>query len=309
MKLDRMLSVFLSILFSLVLFTSVARAQEEINFFLPISEGLAGGTFSDMLEKMGKKVTEHTGIKFNYTEESYKHGFHISDELVYKRLKSGETNMTYVVGSEYVADQTKWDEIFRPAFTIVMNGKNYDEYCLFGRKGEIKSVADTKDKVWGGMSTIPTRLLLYENGIDEPLSEYFSKMVYVNESPVTNYITALEKGEIDVFVAINGQLMLSKNNKNEKLVHEKITCVEGPIGWIFGFRKDVSEDVAKKITRTLLDVHKDPDFSEFHFMFYAIKGNFELFKPKYLEKTKEIFKMVKDKGWDKEEEEYREKLN
>lgn len=290
------------------IFSGAAGAQEKkpVKFLLPVSEGLGTEGFTKMMTKLAEAVGKATGIAVNYEQTIYKTGLH-ADDIVYERLKKGEVQMSYVTSEGYVENPKKWDDIFIPMFTLVFNNKVYNEYCLYAPKNSnIKTVEDAKGKVWGGIGTIYTRLILHDNGYDMPLSEFFSETKYVSDSPVTFLIEAQQKGEIEVFTAVRSHIMMGggvpKSGSSENTIsYKEVTCVEGNYGWIFGFNKSVDKDVIIGVTKSLMNAHKDKDFSEFKVLFMAIKGNFQKFKPEDLKRTKEIVKLTKDLGWKKEE--------
>ena len=305
-----------TILLALALLGATASAGTSLRFFLPISRGMAGGSFSKLLDKLAVKLGETTGFSIDYVEEPYTLGFRVND-ITFKQMKAGNADITYVNSLEYVEEEKKWDGLFVPAFTLIVNKTYYNEFCMYAKKGSgIKSVAGSRGKVWGGMNTVPTRLLLHENGIDEPLAKFFSSTKFVNESPVTNLIDAQAAGDMDVFTAIKGQMELSgggssavpaaggAEKKNQPITYETIACTEGDHGWIFGFNRKVPQEAILKITKSITSVHSDKNFSEFQFMFMAIKGKFAKFNPENLKRTREIAALKKKLGWDKEMAEF-----
>jgi len=291
------------------------RAEgDKYVFFLPISQGMSGGGFSKMITKIVEKLSVVTGYDIKYVEDAYEYGYNVNDRVL-KRLENGDADMTYANALGYVREREKWDSLFRPAFTIMMNNTNYSEYCMYvPSDSDIKDVAGTEGMVWGGLKTVPTRLILHENGIDKPLDEFYSDVKLVNESPVTNFIEAQANGEIEVFTAIKGQMEMSGGApgsvKNDgKSTYRELTCTEGDLGWIFGFNKDVPPEVEATLMTQLLRAHErnNKDFAEFGFMFMAIKGRFVKYEEKYLKRTKEIVKLMEENGWDKEEEKFSRK--
>lgn len=291
---------------------SFAQEKKPITFLLPVSEGLGTEGFTKMMTKLAESVGKAAGVPVNYEQYVYKTGLH-ADDVVYDRLKKGEVQVSYVNAEEYVLNPKKWDDIFIPMFTLVFNNKVYNEYCLYAPKdSEIKTVADAKGKAWGGIGTLFTRLILHDNGFDEPLSSFFSETKFISDSPVTFLIEAQKKGEIDVFTAVRSHIMMGggmpKSSSGEDTIsYKEVTCVEGNYGWVFGFSKSVDKDTIIGVTKSLLNAHKDKDFAEFRVLFMAIKGNFQKFKPEDLARTKQIVKFSKDLGWKKEEQDFLKK--
>lgn len=312
----RKLLVFAAVVFSLVAGGAALAAEpDSITFLLPVSEGLGSEGFSKTMKNMAIAIGKDAGFKMNYDQLIYKKGQE-ADNTVYDRLKKGQAQLSYVNSMEYIENRKKWDEIFTPVFTLSFNKKPYNQYCIYTKKsGGVSTIQEARGKVWGGMDTIYTRLILHENGIDEPLSTFFSATKYVVDQPIPLAIEAQRKGEIDFFTAVKAHVMMgggvpkssSSSTPDAPITYKELACADGNYGWIFGFSKAVPKDTVIKITKSVLKAHSDKNFAEFKMLFAAIKGKFELVKPADLKRTEEIVAMKKKLGWDKEQTEFHKK--
>ncbi len=281
----------------------------EYVFYLPLSKGLAQGSFSKLMRDIVKTLASVTGIKIKCLQDTYDVGT-IVNSMVYEKMSAGEADVSYVNSIEYLEEREKWDKIFRPVFLIQFNGKYYNEYCMYvDRESSVETIGDTRGMVWGGMDTVQTRMVLHDAGIDEPLADFYSARKFIFESPVTNYLEALAQGDIDVFVANKGQMLMSggvpgSTGKVKSIAFKEIACVEGEHSWIFGFRKNVPKEIVSKVMKNILKAHKLPEFRQFGFLFVAIKGHFAPFKEENLTRTKEIVKLKKEFNWRKEQADF-----
>lgn len=288
-----------------------AEGKEAYDFYLPLSRGLADGSFNKLMRDISDTLASVTGLEIEFTADSYDVGAEVND-MVYEKMTAGEADVSYVNSIEYLEEREKWDEIFRPAFYILFNNKYYNEYCLYvSRDSDAETVENTRGMVWGGMDTVQTRQIMHEAGINETIDEFFSDQKFLFESPVTNYLGALAKGEIDVFVANKGHMIMSggvpgsiDKEKIKSIAFKEITCLEGEHSWIFGFHKDVPREDVTAVMKNLLRAHKSAEFRQFGFLFAAIKGHFAPFKEENLERTKEIVELKKEYGWEEEQEKY-----
>jgi len=305
---------FFAFLAAVLVITLPASAKdiEKIRILAPITGGLEGGSFSKLINDVGKVMEKETGLKFEYKEVVYRMG-DPEGELVYEAFRNGEAELTFMTSSEYIEKKDKWEDVFRPGFTIIFNGSKHQNECMYVREGEgIEKLEDLRGKVWGASRIYPTRLLLLENGIDEPLSEFFGKMLFIEDAPVSNSVDALQSGKIDCFVANKNHLVIggggampaAKDEQKSKVKYETVACTPGEMHWIFLFHKDVPEEIRNKITATLVTANQNDAFNQFKFIFYAIKGGFAPIEKGDLDRTKEIVKLKTTKGWNEERDEH-----
>ncbi len=302
-------SLKIILLSCLILFVSVtAFAGEKYKFFVPLAESLADSSMAKLLSDMTKAMAEETGYDLEFHTFGYKPGCNVSKQ-VFESLKKDEYQMSYMNAIEYVMLRDQYEGVFEPMFTVTFDNKEYADLCMYvGADSKIEKVEDTRGLVWGGPYTDHARLLLYENGIDEPLSSFYSGVKYVDSTGVSSMIEKLDSGEIETFVGVkqhismSGKESSSKNGQKKGPIYKEVYCTPYEHNWIFGFSNKVPKEVSRKITSKIIKAHKDAKFNRFHFMFYAIKGHFVPFDEKNLQRTIEVAKLIKNQDWIKERE-------
>lgn len=293
---------------------AAAAGKEKLNVFIPVNESMVGSSLTKLLREFCVTLGEHTGFDVNVEIVPYRF-VQESGRMSYEALKEGRADITIFSSSiGYVQLENKVRAIATPAFTISFDKSKHFKECIYVERGSgIEEAGGLEGKIWGGTNTIPTRLLLHENGIDRPLSEFFSGMEFVFDSPPSNLVDALAEGSIDCFTANEHQLFMGggigggKNESGEKIEIDSVDCTQGEHNWIFVISKDLPDSDIAKLTKKTVNAHKDKDFNKFRFMFMAIKGNFELFEDKELERTREIAELIEKHGWEKENAEFHEK--
>ena len=315
-----------TILAALILaaFSVVTRAQEEepedeftgkIRIIAPMSEKVVGGGFSKLLEDIIAVLEKETGRDFEYFEVGYRTGDN-DGLIVYNAFKNNEADFGYVSSIEYLLAEDEWSQIMIPAFTMVFNGSKEHSDCLYVREdSDYQTVEDLRGSKWGSSRVYPTRMLLYENGIDEPLDEFFGEALFIDDAPVIHSIQALQKGEVDAVtinkhhLVIGGGASVPGQEKQETLnvKYRELTCNRGEQHWIFVFHKKVPKEIRDELTKLMVRAHKDDAFAAFKFVFMALKGGFAPLAEKDLDRSREIVNLMKRNGWDKEGEEHTKK--
>lgn len=309
MKSLKIIAIFL---FIVPAFCMVMPAEEPTyTFIIPVDKGLAETSFVKVLSDVTVTMNEITGLNFKVVKPVYEVGENAT-EVVMKALKDNTAQMGYVNAMEYAEyiERNPKSDIFQPEFTITMDKKKYSEICMYvANGGPVDDVAKTRGLKWGGSDTVPTRLILYEKGIDEPLAGFYKSVKYVETSPVVKVVDALVAGDIDVFVAIKAHLKMSgkviatgdKGKGSKGIPYKEIYCTPYENNWIFGYRKDVPQEVSGKITKAMLGAHKNKAFEKFKFLFIAVNGNFVPFNfDEDFKRSREIVKLKAAKGWEKE---------
>ncbi len=292
-----------------------SRAQQKsLVFIAPTLKELAETNLGRLLNDIVAALSDRVGIEIKMQRPVYDHGEFDATETVLKAMKDNKAQMGYVTGLEYADLMGKYPNVFKPEFILMFDNKKSKDVCLYVKKDSpIKDVKSLRGTVYGAEDTFQTRLILHENGIDTPLSSFFKTTKFVVTSPVTIAIEALIKGDIDVFETDKSLMLMSggvvgDSNKGKQVsaasAVRELECAVYDTNWIFGHRPDMPPDLAKKITQTMVNSHKDKAFQKFQFMFIAIKGHFVPFAEKDLARTLEI-KKLKDKfGWEKERQEF-----
>ncbi len=288
-----------------------SRAQQKtLVFIAPTLKELAETNLGKILNDIVIALSQEVGVDIKMTRPVYDHGEHVGTEMVLKAMKDNKAQMGYVNGLEYADAMAKYPNVFKPEFILAFDNKKNKDVCLYVAKNSpYKDVKSLKGTVYGAEDTFQTRLILHENGIDVPLASFFKSTKFVITSPVTVAVEALMKGDIDVFETDKSLMMMSggvvggsdKNNQaSPASVVRELACTVYDTNWIFGHRPDMPPDLAKKITQTMVNAHKNKAFQKFQFMFIAIKGHFVPYTDKDFQRTLEI-KKIKDKfDWEKE---------
>lgn len=307
--------ILLAIAVMLLLTSGGASAGEKYVFVVPIVKELAESGMTKMITELVTIVSGKTGIDMTADPFPYEPG-RLATDIVLKSFKDGKAHMGYVNAIEYADLKDKYAGLFRPEFILAVNGSKYEEMCMYvAVESSAHSVADTRGMVWGGSDTLGTRLILHENGIDEPLASYYKEVKYVTSSPMSRLVESLMDGEFEVFAVASGILKMSgkvtggtgKSGQTAGIPYREIYCTTYQSNWIFGYRNDFPEELSKKITKTVLNAHKDKDFARFHFMFIALKGHFIEMKEGDFDRTLEIKKLKDTLGWDKERKDFNAK--
>ena len=292
-----------------VLGTGVAFA-ETYTMLAPVTKGMEGGSFEGLMNDVAETMAAETGLDVKFETVVYDIGENDAAMLI-EPLKNGEADLTLIGSTNYLLMEKELNKYFIPAFTIVFNNSKYADECLWVLEdSKFKTVEDLRGATWGNSVIYPTRTILYDNGIDEPVDKFFGKTIFNEDAPLTNSVQALGSGKIDVFAANRHHLAIGgggsvpgTGGKDAKPVkYRDLVCMEGELHWTFGFNKDVPEDVRTKITKLFVTAHKNKAFQKFQFMFMAIKGGFARIEDGDYDRTREIVKLIKDGGWDKEQE-------
>jgi hypothetical protein len=299
--------------FSILIFSFPVHAEETLNVFFPISKSFAGSTFEKMLNNVINTVGQAAGIKFKITTYYYGAGENTT-EMTMKALKDKKAHLTFVSALDYVDIENKYKGVFRPEFTITFDNKKQVNLCMYVAKNSpAATVKDTRGFAWGGAYTDQARFILHENGIDEPLSKFYKKLVFNDGVPVGKLIKAVADGEIGAFAAADGQVKMSSSievdgkPKPPLQIIKSVHCTPYENNWVFGYRQDIPPELSSRITGITVNSFKDKRFQQFFFMFTAIKGHFVPFSNNDFARTREISKLRKQLGWDKERREFLKK--
>lgn len=293
----------LTALLALVLLAaSAAHAAQPFTFVMPTPEGLSMGSMDALLKDVGKAIKNKTGIDVNVVNKEYTYLENpMADVLA--DMNAGKTDMAMVFAIDYVTYASKNKINAVPLFAIQMFGKTSYDVCFFTRKEDnIKSAADLKGKIWGGVKSKNARYLMHLDGVDKPMAGFFSKLVYLPEENVVNLLDALLDKKIDVFTVPNYQVNMTRSTNKKYSQVADVSCHEYEHNWFIVYNKDtMSKEQANKIKDAFLGAHKDAQFAQFRFLLTAVKGRFMTMDVKNLKNTVKIVKYLDKYDWDEEE--------
>lgn len=303
MKLLRIMVIALLAAFSSL---PASAADEKYVFAVPMIEGLEATSIVKHIENlstiMGKKLNANVKSK----QLVYTYGDNLVDRIV-NEFRNKKADVSYIYGIDYVQYQKSGGKDFIPLFTLTMDKSSLMRECIYVRKGDVATPADLKGKKWVAAHLIPTRYLLYQKGIDEPLEKFFSSIDYMSDAPLGKMVEKLNNKEIDAFTTYSIIMRISGEETKKDSVVEPLFCDIYDHTWIFVARNDVSPQFVEKIRKIMLNAHKDRDFDTFKFAFQIIDGRFVQIDPDALEKIGKVADVINKKGWKKEQDEFYKK--
>ncbi len=292
-------------------FTSTTTFTQElpptVRFIFPADEMYSGQSTENLLKRMAEIVSKKIGRPFVIEKANVGNAKSLSD-LVLKKFKEKDAEFSYMKSPDYVINKKQVDSLAVPIATVTIDKKIQTKTCFFVRKTDnLTKVAELKGKVWGGNTTVNTRLILHDNGFDAPLDKFFKELRYYSDKDNAVWVRELLAGNIDVFTNSTSyiRLVINKENAGTKIV--PVGCVDNEHNWIFFARKDIPADFGQKLASILFKAHKDPDFKEFGFAFVMLNGHFIPFDEKNLARTKQIVDLTKNGRWEDEEKAFLKK--
>lgn len=299
MKTTKRISLFIAA----VVFCLGARvnAAERVVVGLPVITGMEKTKIIDIFKNIVDTLSEKIDgeavpnvFAYDYDENVY--------EAVYDNIESGDSDIIFWMGHEYAEYMEGREDTLVPLFSLTMMGQTLINNCIYARPGEVEDVSQLRGKRWAGTRVAPTRYTLYKEGIDEPLDEFFGSVEFRSDSPITNIIEGLENNEYDVFTTYDTYIGISGLDTKKDKPFEPVVCHTYDYTWTFMASKRLPHDFLEKYRSIMLRSHKDPDFAKFRFAFKMIEGRFIPVQHEDMEKIYEIYKLKKEKGWDKENE-------
>lgn len=279
-----------------------AYAKTTYKIIVPVTEGLSVGSVSMLMKNAGETLTKKTGYPFKVVELKHERDENMF-EKVFNAMKNKEGHFTYLYSVDYVRHKDRVDDVMKPLFTILVNGKPYSNVCAYVRKGDsARSLKDLKGAAWGGAGIVATNWMLYRNKIDDDVFSFFGDTLFMDDMPTTKLLDALLEKKIDVFV-INDFLadMGMKTNAKYKNGVRQLDCEKYDHNFIFFYRKGTPKKVVKAVQQNFLSAHKDKDYAQFKFLFAAINGRFAKYNGKYLSTTKSIVAIAEKRKWYEQE--------
>jgi len=286
---------------------SHAHAREcDYVISVPMVEGLEETSLGKYLEQLSEVLSNKLDCNITSKKLVYNYGQRIIDR-VRKEFDEGVSDVSYVFGIEYAQYARSGKDDLVPLFTLSIDGRTMMDQCFYVRKGEYSDVSELEGKKWAGALLLPARFLLYSEGIDEPVDEFFGSIRYQTDAPLTGLLDMLESGEIDVFNTFGVIMRLSGELNKKDAFFEPLLCREYDHTWVFVARKGVSPKFIELTRRIMLNAHNDPDFATFSFAFKLLDGHFVPLDDSSIEKINRIVDLAEKGGWFDEQREFAEK--
>jgi ABC-type phosphate/phosphonate transport system substrate-binding protein len=293
------------VLAAALLFLALPAAAAEYIMEMPVPKDLSIGSIGSIMRNVSAAIEKKTGIKLTVRDHEYTHLTEPVDEML-DLMKKGSVDFAMVFANEYLRYHIKEGSNALPLFTIEMFGKPYRNMCAFTRAGEMPAdAAGFKGKAWGGAATRNARYILYQNKVNpKDLGAFFGKMVFLKESDIATMFDAVLSGKVDLVTMpdYQAQMTINANPKYKKIA--KGFCEKYEHNWLFVYRKGVSEEDAKKLKKSFLAAHKDPDFAQFKFLLTAVQGKFVDIDAESLKRTKKIAELGIENKWYEEERKF-----
>jgi ABC-type phosphate/phosphonate transport system substrate-binding protein len=279
-------------------------AGKTYKFIMPMSAGLSMGSSGQIVKDIGKALQASTGLKIDMQEKRYNRDANVP-AMVIDWVKKGEADFILASPRDYLTIQKTNKDLIVPSFTIAFFGKPTTTECMYTRKSDgLKTVASVKGKRWGGTGTVQSRYMLYKNGFNKPMAEYFSSLSFIPDENITNVLSALLNRKIDVFIMQSLQVDMARKADKKYDSVEASNCMEYDHSWLFFYKKGTPPDVVAKVKNAFLNAHKDKNFAQFKFMFAAIQGHFLDYDPAKLKTSQEIFSLSEKYKWESEEKSF-----
>lgn len=301
---------FCLLLLAVLASTGAAHAAAPLRFALPVESDTAGlkkSQLTDTFRKLFEAIEKKTGIKIVLDEvPAYAlgrkmgiYGHRVYNQELVKRLKSKTVDILLLNAEDYFL-HPGFKEMVQPYASWTVAGKQYGQECLFvSPKSGIKTAQDLKGKTIGGMTAYVTiRYMLFQKGVDMPLTKFFGGFSYENNSEEA--IKELFTGKSHV-TQLNHQLayyLKGLNAQNRSIV--PVVCADNTPLYMVGVRKGLDPNMLKTLGALLVTADRDPSMASVKWFFLAFRGKFFILPPNYLDGMAKIVATAKQKGWVKE---------
>ncbi|HOO55730.1 MAG TPA: PhnD/SsuA/transferrin family substrate-binding protein [bacterium] len=306
----------LLIFVSVVLFSGSAHGEQQaadggrepLVFFLPSKATAVFKQVEMMCDMIGEKIgvpvvlktAEDIPIENPTTEQLF--------EWAKKEAEMGNIDITVVPPTGlYMLIDAGIKMI--PIATYQIDKKKTDRACLYVKKGhpakELKTDAERIEAFRGkkvgighGMKSNPVaEMLLIDMGIDTPSYEYFEN-VGDEYGSIEDKINQIMDGTIDGVITFKVDLKFAFY-KNQELAGsiEPLVCGQEYTNIPFVIRDGLDVEIAKRFRKVLLNIHKDKDFSQLHFVFYTINGHIVAVSSKDYENWERVYRKGRREGW------------
>jgi len=219
-------------------------------------------------------------------------------------IDSKDYSVMYISGTDYYSFLASGYDKAVPAATISFKKKKVDMACIFTRAADgYKSLDDLRGKTWAGSYFyMGTRYVLYKNGIDVPLKQFFGKLDFEQNDAWLNLADGLLAGNYDVFTGSMEEEIMGRARDKRYAAIKTLACEPHRSTHLIIFNKaNLSKEKMTQIRNMLLNAHKDKDFGPFQFIFAIIDGHFVPFDEEAFKINKEFVDTSVSRGWLKEQ--------
>ncbi|MEW5945878.1 MAG: hypothetical protein AB1742_06730 [bacterium] len=285
---------------------AVPGHEGEVRLVIPrqprVSEAAGDTTHTDMLlKKICDVLHRKTGLSYAYRVVwRFPEVYHLDEPSAkyMKFVKSFDPHFMFVLDEDYHKLRSNGLDIL-PLCTFTIDKKKRYDYCLYAKKTEkVDSIDRLRNLTWGGSYMYwPTRYVLSGNGVDEPLESFFKKLVYYADDEWDYLAKEVVEGRVDIFTGLTQSEYLRRQSDPRFGEIRRVACAPGFVNTLLVTRTTTDPELIATAREILLRAHKDEDFRDFRFFFYAIKGNFVPVTEKDLEPSKALIAKVEKSGW------------
>ncbi len=255
--------------------------------------------FDAASKKTGTRVTLDILPSYELQEERGEYGNIVQVKESIKRLKEKKVDIVYMYAEDYFLHD-ELHGLVRPLTSWSQHKKKYGKACLFAREERgFKKAADLKGTSVNNLKDYVTvRHLLFENGVDQPLTDFFGSFQFT-----MNPLEALDNlvtGKVDVVYLTWQKWLLAGRQKPEYKQVAPVVCVEEQPLVVLAARKDLAPEELEVFMTVMLNAHRDRDFATLKWFFMAFDGQFFRLDDSYLKGFADMFAQAKKRGWKKE---------
>jgi len=285
---------------------ALSQDEEQYVISIPMLTGMEATSMTGLMEQLVVTLGEKADLNLSSKTLVYDHGESLIDH-VKDEFTSGKSHISFVTGIEYAQNLIDGKKDLVPIVTMAINGSDIQKACFYTRTGEYKSVKELKGKIWGGANALPTRVVMYAAGVDEPVESFFSKLIYKTDSPSNELVSMLENKQIDVFATYESVISVAGYLNKKDVFFEPLFCSTIDYTWVFVATPDMPAESISKLKEVMLGAHKDPYFKQFHFMFKMLKGRFKNIDEDSFKEVYDLVLLMGENGWYDEEKAFHKK--
>ncbi len=301
------LTIFATVAAAAAVAQEGTEAKKQLYFFLPVKSTAVFKQIEDMWSKVGEKIGKP--IEVMTTKDLPFEKPTLRQTLDW--LKTLDEDHQIDISVVTVMTMFRLEEegmAFMPLATFQIDKKKYDRSCLFVRKDspylQIKEPADRlaamKGKTIGyghsAKSNPVGEMLLFDYDIIQSAEEYFNIPGWFGS--VEGRMEELMAGDIEAFIALKIDMKFA-TNKDKGFQKEivPLVCSDEYTNMPMILRSDMDRGTMYKLRDIMLNIHKDRDFPQLQFIFYAINGHFVPVKPEDYVKYRRIYDFGRKEGW------------
>jgi ABC-type nitrate/sulfonate/bicarbonate transport system substrate-binding protein len=299
-------SAFAIAILAAMAFAQQPPAQAKYTVSLPVIAGMETSSVGKLMIDVVNAIAKKLNLKIDVVKRPYWYDADVP-KIVANDFKSKKVDVSFLSGVDYANYLRSGHKDATPIFQLSMSKKTVYNGCLYARKGEAKSLADLRGKKLGTAYVRPVRLIMFKNGVNEPIEKFFGGVSFIPDAPPTAMVDALEKKKIDAFYVIETSIFVAGYTAKKNLTWGPVACTEYDASPIFIARKDVDPNMVQKLQATVINSVKDPAFAQFQFAFKMVDGRFLPFDEKGFQKIAAVNDLVVKNGWDKEEKAFLKK--